>query len=503
VTTEVLLVYPGVLHGGDWGAGPRVKPALGQAGPVRRRGGVGVVVGDLDADLGPAAFLNDETMGDAADELARELDAGVVAICCWSALEYLATLAVAEAVRRRDPGVTVAVWGHHPTIRPGDFTFDGAPFDVVVQGDPERSIMAIARDVADARATGPIAGGTEPVAGADHGVAVVESVATEAPLVVAGEALSLTTADLPDYAAYPLLAPGLDVLGVYLSRGCQYHNAVCSLGPGGGRWRAFAPDDAAELLQDLTALGADEVEVLDPTFGLDGAWRAETLRQLARKSRRDARLTVSGRPDALQRADVDALYDARLGLRLTVGTLSSTLMRVQEVPGAARRLDDTLDLIRYLNAKGVSCELDFSFGEPGESRESAAETLATLEGLVDSFPNTSLTLVGHRWAYLPMGTSESDVEAPARRYGTVIERPEWWKDEVDPYVAAHAVVPSADLADLPAGDDRYWRPRFNEVAAAFDDKLTYEARNRIRSHESVGSGAADVPHGFYREPRWH
>ncbi|HMK93628.1 MAG TPA: hypothetical protein VK576_11565, partial [Thermoleophilia bacterium] len=318
-----------------------------------------------------------------------------------------------------------------------------------------------------------------------------------------GEALPLTDANLPDYAGYPLFEAGLEQLGVYLSRGCQYHNEVCSLGSGGGRWHAFAPESAAGLLHDLTTLEVGEVEVLDPTFGLDTVWRAETLRLLGKASRRAAPLTVSARPDALRRADVDAIYAARIGLRLNVGTLSSALLRAQDVPGASRRLDQALDLIRYLNAKGVSCELDLVFGEPGETRESAGETLATLEGLLDSFPNTSLRLVGHRWAYLPMGSVEADVEAPVRRYGARIVHPEWWKEDVEPYVAAHAVVPSADLAELAPGDDGYWRPRFREVAAAFDDKLTYEARNGLRSHESVGSAAADVPHGFYREPRWH
>jgi len=476
---RVLLVYPGVLRGGEWGAGPKVKPELVQTWTVLRRGGIDVEVADLDADLGPAAFLNDETYGDAAEDVARGLDAAVVAVCCWSALEYRAGIALAEAFRRHRPGATVVVWGHHPTIRPDDFTFDGTPFDWVVMGDPERTLAAIAGDVAES--------------GAEPGVCRVGE----------GEALPLTTANLPDYAAYPLFETGLDLLGVYLSRGCQYHNEVCSLGPGGGRWHAFAPDDAVGLLQDLTALGADEVEVLDPTFGLDNGWRAETLRLLGKKSRREALLTVSARPDALRRADVDAVYAARISLRLNVGTLSSTLMHAQEVPSASRRLDQALDLIRYLNAKGVSCELDFVFGEPGETRESAGETLATLEGLIDSFPNTSLRLVGHRWAYLPMGSVDADVEAPAGRYGATIVHPEWWKEDLDPYEAAHAVIPSADLAELAPGDDGYWRPRFREVAAAFDDKLTYEARNRLRSHESVGSAAADVPHGFYREPRWH
>jgi hypothetical protein len=64
-------------------------------------------------------------------------------------------------------------------------------------------------------------------------------------------------------------------------------------------------------------------------------------------------------------------------------------------------------------------------------------------------------------------------------------------------------VASAELAHLPPGDESYWRPRFEELRAALDAKLTYEARHGQRSHEAVGSEAYGVPHGWWFEPRWH
>ena len=170
-------------------------------------------------------------------------------------------------------------------------------------------------------------------------------------------------------------------------------------------------------------------------------------------------------------------------------------------PGSASTR--ALELLRYANAKGVPAEIDLVFGQPGETRATAAETLDELASLIASFPNTSLRVSATAWAYEPFAAPEVDIESPAVRFGTRFADAEWWKEPQDSAALARAVVPSADLADLAPGDDSYWRPRFDEIAAAFGAKLTAEARRNLRSHESVGSAAEDVPHGFWREPRWH
>jgi len=297
--------------------------------------------------------------------------------------------------------------------------------------------------------------------------------------------------------------PGLPALGVYLSRGCQYHSAICYAGPGGGVWRAYPADVAFDLLAGLDALQPAELEVLDPTFGQDSGWRRHLLDKLAGIERRRVPLSLTVRPDEFTRADIDAVYGGRIHLHFNLGTLSPTLLAALEVAQPGRRLERALDLLRYANAKGVPAEIDLVFGQPGETRQTAAETLDALSALIESFPNTSFRLAAVPWAYFPASSPEVDIEAPARRFGARIESPEWWKDPQPSLESAQAVVPSSDLADLPAGDDAYWRPRFVEIREAFAAKLTSAARSGLRSHESVGSAAADVPHGFWREPRWH
>jgi len=464
---RALVVSPASLHGGEWAGGPEVKPELVGVWSHLRREGVEVEV--LDAE------------GEAGARPDRDDDADLVALACLSPLQYGATLAAARRVRESRPRAVTAVFGYHATVRPHDFTGGAAEglCDWVVRGDAEVSLAQIAADAA--------------ASGREEG----------ASRVGAGEPLPLTSQTLPDYAGYPYVREGLPSLGVYLSRGCQYHSALCYAGPGGGRWRAYPPEAAFGLLVRLEELRPAEIAVLDPALGLDASWRAAVLGRLAGVERRGVPLSLTARPESFTRRDMDAVYGGRLHLHLSVGTLSPSLLGALAASQPRRALDQVLDLLRYANAKGVPAEVDLVFGQPGETRATAAETLDTLEELAGSFPNTSLQLAARPWAYVPFGDAETDVESPARRFGTRIVHPEWWKEETPSFAAAHAVVPSAELADLPPGDTSYWRPRFAAVAAALAAKLTAEARRGLRSHESVGSAATDVPHGFWREPRWH
>jgi hypothetical protein len=162
-----------------------------------------------------------------------------------------------------------------------------------------------------------------------------------------------------------------------------------------------------------------------------------------------------------------------------------------------------LELLEFLGAKGVATRARLEFNQPGETEETATETLDALERLAAAVPTTSVTVDAQPWAYQPIGEPEADVDAPASRFGTRIEHPEWWKERADSRALATAVTASAELAGRAPGDESYWRPRFEELRAALADKLTAKARRILRGHETAGSAAYGVPHGWWTEPRWH
>jgi hypothetical protein len=477
---RVLVVYPASLYGGDWATGPRIKPELATLLTYLGRRGVEADMIDLEVELGnPGPGGQDEFLRRAEERLRRRA-ADLVVLSCWSSLQYSATIAVAEIVRRLLPAAVIAVAGYHASVRPEDFTYDGSPVNWLLVGEMESAVLEVARAMA----------------GGDRDTASCR------PLE--GTPLELTAETVPDYAAYPYIADGLPSLGVFLSRGCPLNAPACLLRPGGAGWHAYPPDVALRLVADLSAMRPGQVEILDPAFGYDAAWRDAVLDEVAHVYRRSVPVVVSSRPATLTRRDLDRMYRGSLRLRLDVETLSTTLLsRTGTAPQPRRAVDNALDLLMYANAKGVPTVASFVFNQPGETRATADETLAALETFVGAAPNTSVRLRADSWAFFPAGAREADIEAPRDRFGTRIAHEEWWKEAAASAPLARAVVASHELADLPPGDESYWRPRFDELAAALETKLTADARIGLRSHESVGSAATDVPHGWWIEPRWH
>jgi hypothetical protein len=479
--TRVLLLFPGSLYGGRWADGPRVKPELAQLFTELRREEFPVAVLDLEAELGnPRDDVARESYLQIGGSLLAEVDADLVVVSCWSALQYTAALAMAARVREHAPDAVIAVCGHHVSVRPDDFNDPGAPFDWIIAGEAETAVLTLVRQIeAGERETGTC-----------HSLE--------------GTPLALDAAHLPDYAAYPYADEGLPELGLFLSRGCPYNSPSCMLRPGGGGWHAYPPQIAAQAVDSVAALRPDRLLVLDPAFGYEPGWRRAVLDLLAAQDRRDLHLSLTARPEQLQRLDADKIYRARAGLVLEVGTLSPSLLgRTGLAPYPRKAAEHTLELLEYLGAKGIVTHARFEFNQPGETEETAAETLDALELFVTSAPNTSVTIDAQTWAYQPIGETGADVDAPASRFGTRIEHPEWWKEHGGSRELATAAVASSELAGRPAGDETYWRPRFEELQAALDARLTAKARRGLRSHEAVGSAAYGVPHGWWTEPKWH
>ncbi len=478
---RVLLVFPGSLFGGEWAKGPRVKPEMVSLWSELRRADLEVEVLDLEVEIGApdddasrAGFL------ERAESLLADHPADLAVVSCWSALQYSASIAVAGRLRHLHPATVIAVHGYHVSARPDEFAYEGSPFNWVIVGEAEMAVVELARSVS----------------------AGERDVQTCRPLE--GMPLPLDAAHAPDIAGYPYVEAGLPEIAVSLSRGCPYNAPACLLRPGGSGWRAYPPDVAAALVDQAAALEPGRIDVIDPVFGYDPAWRRLAFERLAHADRRDVAVSLAARPETLARFDVDQLYRARAQLRLAVGTLSGRLLqRTGEAADPRKTVAHALDVLTYANAKGVLTLAEFTFGRPGETEETVAETLERLEDLVATLPNTTLRLQASSWAFQPSGDPEADIEAPRRRFGTEVLHPEWWKEPVPSRAAATAVVASAELAGRPPGDESYWRPRLDALAERFAAKLTSEARRGLRSHEAVGSEAHGVPHGWLAEPRWH
>jgi radical SAM superfamily enzyme YgiQ (UPF0313 family) len=475
---RTLIVFPASLYGGRWATGPRVKPELVSMHTMLVRRGVAANVLDLENEVGNPGAVDREAFFANAERLLEDVEADLIVLSCSSSLQYKASLAVAEIVRRHHPDVTIAATGFHPSVRPDDFMYDGSPFDYVIVGEPELPVCELAASAV--RRPGETT-------------------------VLDGVPYELSAEVVPDYSLYPYIKTKLPTLPVYFSRGCPYPGAACMRVPGQpAGWRAFPVDVTLRMISELCEYEPGRISVMDPSFGLYDTWRREVLKALAADRNLRVPVSISARPEAFARKDLDMVYQARMRLRLDVDTLSPKLLQITGAsPHPLDYVEKALDLMTYANAKGIPGLITVVFNRPGETRETADETLDRLEAYVAAQPNASLRLAATTWAYMPYADESTDIDFPAERYGTRYMHAEWWREGIPFERAARAVIASSDLSDLEPGDDSYWRPRFDALAEEIGRKLTQEAQRGVRSHEAVSSGAADVPHGFWIEPRWH
>jgi hopanoid C-3 methylase len=69
---------------------------------------------------------------------------GAVGISCGFTTDVYSTLWTAKAVKETSLGSRVIVGGHHASLVPGDFLFDGSPVDAVVIGEGEWTMLELA-----------------------------------------------------------------------------------------------------------------------------------------------------------------------------------------------------------------------------------------------------------------------------------------------------------------------------------------------------------------------
>ena len=408
--------------------------------------------------------------------------ADLVVVSCWSALQYTAAVAVAERVRCLHPAAVIAAEGYHVSVRPDDFDRRGRPVRLA-----HRRRGRVGRAVTIARA----------VAGGERETGVCRS--------LEGRPLPLDAAHAPDFAAYPYAGRDLPELGVFLSRGCPYNAPACLLRPGGGGWHAYPPHVAVAILTGLSELAPARIDVLDPAFGYDPVWRHAVLEGLAAADRRDLAITVAGRPADLTRGDVDRLYEARLRLRLDVGTLSRELLsRTGQAPQPqqGRR----------------ACPRSAHLRQRQGSRD---------RGLVHVQPARRDAGVGGGDPRRPAGLRRG--QCPTRRSSSRRRRGRFCPPATRPRTSRRRRRASARASRGRSGGrsrrlrrpppSRSWRAASwpicrpatratggrasTSCTSASTPSSRAEARRGLRSHETVGSAASGVPHGWWVEARWH
>ena len=401
---RVLLLHPGSLYGGDWAQIRIAKPSLVSLFSYLTYCGVPAEVLDLQVELGNPKPDEAEGYLRQAEDLLAQREFDLLAVSCWSSLEYLASVELAGRVRASEPSIPIVVGGYHPTALPEEFRGPAAPFDVVVRGEGELALVALAGD---------------PTLEAGGRQSIVDG--TQLPL------------DEPiiDFEGYPYASAARQGIDLYLSRGCPYRCAFCMEGAKGSAWRAYPVDKAVTLVRRAAALKPRVVVFNDACFACRAPWRRSFLKALA-EARLDAVYLAQTRADRLTAADLDLFRPLDIYLQFGVETMSPTMAAImRKGPDGARHVRRVDEVLEAVNDRRLLAKIYLVFNHPGETDATATETLAWVERFIDRHDRLSLVFNAQSYAYFPGS------EVALRRlhfeetYGTRVAHPEWWREPGD------------------------------------------------------------------------
>lgn len=439
----LLLVSPGVLKPGDTEFGLPHLVSLG--GLVRHRTGARVEL--LDLDLEPREPRHLERL---LEELGPFLAVG---LSCYSTFDYARVMALGRFLKTLYPDVPLVTGGYHASAVPEDLLFDGSPFDVLVPGEGEEALV----EVVEQRLGGGV------VVPGIRNPAVVEDLDP-----------------LPPYAwdllhrYWPEARSRGRKLQVYLSRGCPYECTFCmERAKSGHRWRAYSPEralDELERLATFTPLEDWVVNLADPLFGFDRAWRREVLRGIVDRRLLPWQYWTLTRVDDLGEEDVELLARARFSVGIGLESGSPRMLRLmQKTRDPERYLEALRRLARLSRKSGLTWAANLVLGHPGETRESMEETLAFATELVDTAEETCGWLSLDPFRLYPGSEVHRNMADYEARHGTRFHHPEWWRRGRDgPFLAEH-LDPSSELDFAARVDFMHTRypPLLERVARRF------------------------------------
>jgi len=337
----------------------------------------------------------------------------------------------ARIAKEVDPDIITVLGGPHVTFTAQE-TLRGHPeVDVIVRGEGERPLVALARALESGADWATVPG----IAYRRHG----EVIETPSPAPVDPKTLPI-----PAYHLLPMERYHFEFIGhpfgvVQASRGCPYRCTFCSEWPfWGAGWRARDPESIVE-----------ELELLVRKYGCTGVWFADDCFNVSGDHmqaicegilKRNLRLNwfYQGRADYLVRYGELLPLMRRVGNRMVqIGIEAST---DEELRALNKRLgvEQVQQAVQLLRANDIVCQGLFILGTPTDSGRSIQHKVRFAKRLDIDFPVFTL--------YTPFpGTG---VYEQARAEGLLPDPPDYAHFDM-----AHALLPTEHLS---VGELRSW-----------------------------------------------
>jgi len=429
---KILLLYPGEFYSFTWGRYIRLKPHMVYMYSYLKRY-FDVTVIDLENE-----FARPNTENELAEfkkkslQRLNEVDADIVAISCWSSLNYLAATYFAEQIKQSRPDTRIIVGGYHPTFVPGDFEYPETPFDHVVKGEIQNIFTVIHPERYKDIRTYEIA---------------------------------------PDFRSYPYFE-NQKTAGIFLGSGCPFNCRYCMEYK--RHWSSLSVDLAIDRIQQLVHdISPRYITIFDACFGLNKKWRKAFLKALV-KADLDCYFWLETRVDIVDEEDLELMSGLKLKMDFGVDSFSRSMLKIMnKTKNPDAFLNKFLDTSAICNRLNILHDVYLIFNHPGETKETYAEFEYFFKNFVrPQLEEGYLRVKYQRFSYYPGNYIYNHVKDYERRYGFKANAPQWWKQPGNHYLLSRDVIPSTDPNGRP-----YYVPlkKTSEMVKAFNLKAKKEA----------------------------
>ena len=408
----LLLISPGIIKWTDMDFGLPHLVSLG--GYVQSKLNLRVELLDLNYEGGDHKHLER-----VLEEMGPFL---LIGISCYSSFDYMRVITLARFIKRLYPDVPIITGGYHASALPEDVLFDGSPFDAVIPGEGEAPVLEICETL--------LGGG-------------------QIERRVWPKRVVADLDELPPYR-WELLKrywPRATQIGrkfqLYLARGCVYHCTFCmERAKSGYTWRAYSAERAVEELERLsrfTDLKRWVINLADPLFGFNRAWRRQVLSGIIEKNLLPRQYWTLTRSDDLHEEDIELLARANFSIGIGMESGSPRMLKLMQKGNKPERyLEAQLRLARLSRRHGLNWAGNIILGHPGETMESMRETHAFARELFASAKETCGWLSIDPFRLYPGSHVHEQMAHYEQTYGTRFYHKQWWKSWYDaPFRAEH------------------------------------------------------------------
>jgi radical SAM superfamily enzyme YgiQ (UPF0313 family) len=361
----------------------------------------------------------------------------VAGVTCVT-MNFHAAARIVRAIRRLAPEVLTVMGGPHVSFCAEETLGRLSELDCICRGEGENSLAALCRAVADGTDFSTVPGLVWRRAGS-----LVKNGPFGSPVDL--DALAPPARHLLPMGRYRAL--GLTP-SMITSRGCPYGCIFCvGRKMGGAQVRYRNPDRVADEMSNLAGLGFHQVNVADDLFTADADRCLRVCRSIERRGI-SIPWTCFSRVDTISESLASALAGA--GCRTVSFGVESADPGILKTVRKNIRPEQVLDAVSLCVDAGITPQISFILGLPGETRQTVEKTVA----FAGRLQQMGATFGFHLLAPFP-GT---EVRLRAAQYGLRILSDDWRTYHANRAVVETASVTAAELDRIVIA----WEKKFDE-----------------------------------------